>query len=596
MSGLVAVLAVGGERTVDDDELRRLVASYEEVRGPCAVAISRGGSGARAARLEPVDRRGAVDGASADWPVTIGVPYAPNGAEAGSATWLRSVDGQFASVGYDAVSGEAVVANDPLGMVGVYVAARPGVLYVSTSSLTLARFLAAPADRLAVQSFLLSGYHFGAGTHWQGIERLEPGQMVRVGPRGRTQEHYWRPEVSDEVRRLPLSRAADHCTDVAVETFRSQLAGRQEPWIDLTGGFDSRLLGLLLRRAGVVFRANTRRTSDLTDVAVARRIVDITGWAWVHPALPENWDAVLPGELSSSLAWGDGNLEVLQLSRVLWEHRLLARTLPSLLSGGGGEHLQFAAWKSEFVAAGRTTRVHLDNWIDMRMVKPVDRFVLAGSPLADVREDMRQRLSRWVEPYSGELNTTQLDLLYAYKSTGHFGAYRSADDGLLTAQLPFYFRPVFEAAISTDHRHRNGHRLMRHMMQRLDPAVAALPTTRGGPAQPWRITNAHRFVPYFTQLARKAVTKVSDRTLGYPLLMKHQSFPWAPRANASVLEELSSRGAFRPERLRSADLYRPEALKRLLEESRRPGSTQDALLGRIITVELALQLTGTHVA
>jgi hypothetical protein len=305
---------------------------------------------------------------------------------------------------------------------------------------------------------------------------------------------------------------------------------------------------------------------------------------------------VLPAELGSSLAWGDGNLEVLQLSRVLWEHRVLARTLPSLLSGGGGEHLQFAAWKSEFAAAGRTTQVRLDNWIDMRMIKPVDRSVLAGSPLAEVREDMRQRLSRWIEPFSGEVNTTQLDLLYAYKSTGHFGAYRSADDGLLTAQLPFYFRPVFEAAISTDHRHRNGHRLMRHMMERLDPAIAALPTTRGGPAQPWRMTNAHRFAPYFTQLARKAVTKVSDRTLGHPLLMQHQSFPWAPRANASVLDELSSRGTFRPERLLSADLYRPEALQHLLETSRRPGFTQDALLGRVITLELALHLTGTHVA
>jgi len=483
-----------------------------------------------------------------------------------------------------------------MGMTAVYVAARSGAVYVSTSGLALARFLAAPADRLALQSFLLSGYHFGSGTHWQGIERLEPGQVVRVGPAGRSVEHYWRPQVDDEVRRLSLPRAADHCIDVAVEAFRTRLAGRPETWIDLTGGYDSRLLSLLLERAGVAFRANTRHTTDPSDIAIAGRIIERKGWDWAHPALPEDWDTVLPGQLDASLAWGDGNLEVLQLSRVVWVHRLLARTLPSLLSGGGGEHLQFAGWKSEFAAAGRSTRVNLDNWIDMRMIKPLDRSVLAGDPLPLVREDMRRRLARWREPYSDELNTTQLDLLYAYKSTGHFGAYRSADEGWLSAQLPFYFRPVFETAFSTDYRHRNGHRLMRQMMERLDPEIAALPTTRGGPAQPWRVRNAHRLAPYFTQLARKAVTKVSDRTLGRPLLMQRRSFPWAARANAGVLDELSSRGRFCPEHLRSGDLYDPAALRRILEASRHPGSTHDALLGRIITVELALQLTGTDVA
>jgi asparagine synthase (glutamine-hydrolysing) len=596
MSGLVAVLAVGPDRAVDDDELHRLVACYETVRGPSTVTVVRGGSSARAARLEAAGIAGSDRAVSAEWPVTVGVPHAPTGGTPGSPAWLAAADGQFALVTYDDATGEAVVAGDPMGMAAVYVAEGPGVLYVSTSGLALARFLAAPADRLALQSFLVSGYHFGGGTHWQGVQRLEPGQAVRVGPRGRSQEYYWRPQIDRDVQRLPLRQAADHCIDASVSALTSRLAGQPESWIDLTGGYDSRLLALLLRRAGVRFAANTRHTTDPAEIEIARRIVELTGWTWVHPELPADWDAVLPAELASSLAWGDGNLEVLQLSRVLWVHRELARSRPALLSGGGGEHLQFAGWKSEFRAAGRSSRVNLDNFIDMRMIKPVNRSVLAGNPLPEVREDMRRRLAAWIEPYSGELNTTQLDLLYAYKSTGHFGAYRSADDGLLAAQLPFYFRPVFEAAFSTDYRHRNGHRLMRHMTERLDPSVAALPTTRGGPAQPLRMTNAHRFAPYFTQLARKAVTKVSDKALGRPLLLQQRAFPWASAANRSVLGDLSARGIFCPDRLRSADLYRPEALRALVEASQQPGFTQHALLGRIITVELCLQLTDTHVA
>jgi hypothetical protein len=109
------------------------------------------------------------------------------------------------------------------------------------------------------------------------------------------------------------------------------------------------------------------------------------------------------------------------------------------------------------------------------------------------------------------------------------------------------------------------------------------------------VSNAHRLAPYAAQLARKAVTKVSDKVVGRPLLMKNPRFPWASRANASVLDRLSERGAFVPGQLRSGDLYRPEALGALLGASRRPGSNQDALLGRVITLELALQMTGTEI-
>jgi len=66
--------------------------------------------------------------------------------------------------------------------------------------------------------------------------------------------------------------------------------------------------------------------------------------------------------------------------------------------------------------------------------------------------------------------------------------------------------------------------------------------------------------------------------------------------NANVLDELAGRGSFHPDRLRSDGLYRPEALHRLVASSRRPGATQDALLGRVITVELCLQATGTGIA
>mgnify|MGYP006175249135 CR=1 FL=1 len=47
-------------------------------------------------------------------------------------------------------------------------------------------------------------------------------------------------------------------------------------------------------------------------------------------------------------------------------------------------------------------------------------------------------------------------------------------------------------------------------MERLDRRVAALDTTRGGPAETPRLRNAYRYSGYYMRLARKGVTKLSD--------------------------------------------------------------------------------------
>ncbi len=229
----------------------------------------------------------------------------------------------------------------------------------------------------------------------------------------------------------------------------------------------------------------------------------------------------------------------------------------------------------------------------MRMIKPCDQTVLRGNPIHAVRDDFANRLARWIEPYADEPNTTQLDMLYAYKSTGHFGAYRAADEAFLRPLIPFYLKDVFRAAVSVDYRYRNNHRLMRHIIQRLSPDIAALPTTRGGPAQPWRPSNVYRFLPYYARLGRKAVNKLGPKLVGRPLLLTHTDFPWSASANATVLRWLFDGQEASSGALHSAGLYNPGRLEHLLASAERPGFKERSLLGRVVTVELALRAVGT---
>jgi hypothetical protein len=277
---------------------------------------------------------------------------------------------------------------------------------------------------------------------------------------------------------------------------------------------------------------------------------------------------------------------------VLWHHEHKCRVHRRLQVGGGGELFANETWQQEslFMRAGRSTQVNWDNWLGMRLLTPVDTAIFAQDRTAELRADLRRRQESWIEPYADRPNTVQLDMLHAYKSTGHFGAYGSAAAAFLDTQLPFYFKPIFVAATSSNFRFRNHHRLQRHMIRALDPRIAAVETSSGGPAEPWGPTNLHRFAPYYVQLGRKVVDKLAQRAVGRTILSGGAPVDLDPStARLAVLEHLRREGGFGYEDLRIGPLLRRSAFEALV---RRAGDAQprDAvLLGRIITAELALR-------
>jgi hypothetical protein len=257
--------------------------------------------------------------------------------------------------------------------------------------------------------------------------------------------------------------------------------------------------------------------------------------------------------------------------------------------GGGGEHFRYYAWQHEPLTAARSNRLNVKNWVDLRLLYPMDTSLFMRDPTNEVRADIAARMLAWVSPFSLERTATQLDLMYAYKSTGHFGAYLSAAGAFMEPQLPFYFRPVFLSAFSVDPRLRNYHRLNRKIIAALDGRIAAVETVIGGPATPWRVSNVHRFLPYYKEFGRRGVNKLSQK-MGLSLFAPQK----APdrrlvSARRAVLDHVSKEGALTAANMRAGRLFKPTALAALVERAARPDFAQDELLGRIITIELALR-------
>ena len=588
MSALIGIVCDRREDRVALAELDQLCATHESLRGSLPHATATAGSFASVRKLgAPAENIAAHAGQS--WTLHSGTLHAPNGTRHPA---LEEADGQFAWCAYDAARDELVVASDPFGMQTFYVAERDGKTYFATSALALAKHLHARPSELGLSVFLRAGYQFGTRTIWEGIERLDPATRIVFGPAGARRDRYWRPPVEEDVARLGLAETVDRCRTVARDTFASYYAGTDDRmWADLTGGYDSRLSTMLFSDAGVDFIANTIGREDSEDVVIAAEVARTAGWDWRRFDIPSIWPELLPQLMPRAAAWGDCHLDAVQLAEVMWGHAEKARTQRALLSAGGGEHFRNFAWQQEFLRGGRSTAVNVDNWINMRMLKPISTGAFAKDPTPDVREDLRERVVTAAAPYSSHLNTVQLDMMYAYKSTGHFGAYLSAARGALMVELPYYLKRVFTTAFSTSFRHRNAHRLMRHMIVALDPRLAAITTTKGGPAEPPRIGNVHRFAPYFAQISRKAVTKLSERTISRPLLLPARRVDASrARAREALIRRFDDGRPLRADAMRCAALFKRDALEALLSRAGDPAFSDTALLGRILTAELALTL------
>jgi hypothetical protein len=309
-------------------------------------------------------------------------------------------------------------------------------------------------------------------------------------------------------------------------------------------------------------------------------------------SLPDTSTQLFPDRLAEALGGGDAALDILDLSAVLWAHEVKAARSRRLLNGGGGEHYWSYAWQHEYGRSGRSGQADLDSWVRLRMMRATPTHVFARDPMPAVTADLRARMEPVIEPYLDAPRATQAEILYAHKSTGHFGAYAAAGGAHLDVLLPFYTRASFTAAFSTSPSHRLGHRLYRRMIDRLDPTIAALPTAKGGPAQPQRMGNLRAFAPYYARLGEKGFNKVVQRLMG-------RSFRRAPelgdQSAAAARAAAVERVGFAKDEWRSRPLYDDSQLTRLLNDAGRPDYAQSVLLGRVLTVEMALRVADATV-
>lgn len=502
-------------------------------------------------------------------------------------------DGQFALALYDAPARRALIVSDAFGYFSIFYGARNGRTFVSTSALAVAEQIDAAADPLAVHCFLQTGKVFGEMTLWRGVKRLTGATVLQLDAQETRRAHYWTLTPDPSLEKLSLTDAVDASVTRVGAILKNNLAREGKMWSDLTGGFDTRVLTFFLTRAQLPFKANFVGPAEHEDVRLAQKIVKRFGWEHEHFELQRDWAQCCVTLLDEALGRGDAHLNVLLLLRALWVHKQEACQTKLLLGGLGGEIWRGLAWWPERAALGATAHAHYDRQL-WSIMHPLPQEIFAADMRAQVRAAVMEQFAAVGEREPDAMNTLKLDRVYTFRETAHAGAWTSFGASMLRVLAPLFSKEIVRHVISLDYRWRKNNALVKTMLEKYNPALAQIPVEGRGPAVPLRVSNSYRFAPAAFAQGRKAARKFAQVRFGKALWsdVRAEGYSRAAWRNA-ILDYAAPRAWLDPAQMRSANLYDAEALTNFLARARTPTFHADELLGRILTVEMALDAVNT---
>ncbi len=509
---------------------------------------------------------------------------------------LQSLDGQFALIIYNKLTNSLVVVSDPLGLISVFYARHGNRVYVATSALAIAKIIHATPNEYGIYLFLTTGNVFDKLTLWQEVERLLPGTVLEITPAGNTESVYWLPTVEDEIAKLSLDEALDCMFNVLSRVTKDYLKREKMTWADLTGGFDSRLVTMMMHYSGLSFKCSCQGPVASPDVRISSYIAQKLNWDYQHFMLPDEWGSERYQAFARALGKGDGHLDLFKLTSVLWDQDQRALEYNTSIWGLGGELWRGTIWKQEYWNVGRIASVNYDRLIDYRVMRPMDYSVFNNiASIRQVREELKLMMKSIGDRYADLPNTVKLDCIFAYKTTGHTGSHMSAVMGQQRAISPLYFKESVMHAVSTHFKWRNHSRLVRLLIEKVNPVLANIETTGGGPATPMRVANCYRFIPYWFLLGKQLIRKTSRKFLGRSLLPRaNNEFATYPQTywRRVTLDYIEQDNILKYTQMHSGRLYDAERLADFLKQARTEGFGQETLLSRILTVEMALRSVG----
>jgi hypothetical protein len=226
------------------------------------------------------------------------------------------------------------------------------------------------------------------------------------------QVFYWGPNGRRQTRKKNLGGLQEP-PEIDFETFFERFAQTlrgETVSVDLTGGFDSRLLAALLHQAGLNFEVSMTGTEAHKDVRLARKVARTLGKDLVlyeHPAETTNED------LERFFQDLDGHLDLINFDRLhRWYKQREARGITTTISGSGGE-LFAEYWWLQDAPRFNAARPRLGRLYDLRMASMPMPFESFGAAAAESARTCRDRVVHSLGRHRQATNTSTYDQIFA---------------------------------------------------------------------------------------------------------------------------------------------------------------------------------------
>lgn len=290
----------------------------------------------------------------------------------------------------------------------------------------------------------------------------------------------------EETRPAKLSRSAgaDKNPEAAFIRFFEQRAGqlnadRYRISIDLTGGFDSRLVACMLHHCGIPFDAVfSRRAGDEAEEQLVKRVANLLGCR-LHVIAPPPVSS--EDELDELFRLSDGMTDLMRMHSMrqlhLWRR---AEGYNLVISGISGEVVKDFFWLQD-APFYRKKRPDYERLYRMRMFATPIPADWAASAHKAAAAQTKAELMKLMKTQHGPTNTHTYDAIYTNIKTRELASVMLHNAGeLMQVYAPFLEPEILNLAYTMPRRLRVFNRFHRRLMTRLNPALAALPTTDNG--------------------------------------------------------------------------------------------------------------------
>lgn len=513
---------------------------------------------------------------------------------------LDKISGMFALALWDRQSRELFLARDRIGQKPLYMLQSSGMWAFASE---MKAFLGVNGFEPQVDTRYLSSYlahRFVPAPHtlWVDVEKLQPGEAMRIGPDGRMKRwKYWELQARQPESQGQLNDWAERLDTLLSEAVSSHLAADVPVGLFLSGGLDSSLLAALASqstRGQIEAWSATfpRSYADRDDESWARTVADRYGLLLHRVDVDQQMTAERVRELAYVLDEPMADPTVLPLDGVA---RAASEQCTVMLSGEGADEifggyagygevdsLRWLAHIPSGLRAWWAERGLLGHGAMRRTLQPVaDRYRGVGFTFSpdEVRSLLVDDLAypdrpRVVQTYWDaarrlpDLQSMQgFDIRWFLPDDVLLKADRVGMHHNLEIRVPYCDHEVVELALSIPlalrRRGRLDKRVLRRVAQRYLPGPVAMRPKKGFPT-PLSALMAGRFydLAYDVLTSQTFIDRGWFRRQGVEALLANLAFkhpPSARRVYALLMLELWTEAMvdrFRPLRARARDLSR----------------------------------------